>query len=227
MVIVKKHYPNRRKVQTRRKWKLQQLAKVQEGGITKKDEEREANEYEMFMRDLEEDPELRAAVNIYRGVCVHACVCVLGLLWCRPDTSAGLLHLSCFASHRIVHLPLCFDFGFRPPRGLSTLPASRAMSCVAPRNFGSPLSHTLLTLYHSHSPADENVPVDAPVPQMTEDGEYVEEDFPEVELQEMLQALRIDDHDPNLATQHVQVQQQQNQMSVHDMIGDINNQMEH
>ena len=71
VVIVKKHYPNRRKVQTRRKWKLQQLAKVQEGGITKKDEEREANEYEMFMRDLEEDPELRATVNIYRGVSVR------------------------------------------------------------------------------------------------------------------------------------------------------------
>lgn len=133
-VIVKKHYPNRRRIQNRRKWKLQQLAKIQDGGISKKDEDKTANDYEAFMRDLEEDPELRANINIYR---------------------------------------------------------------------------------------DETVPVDMPVPRVTDDGELVEEDFPEISLDEMLNALSLDDHDPGLAAEQQAVGQQMEQFAVRDMVDEM------
>eukprot|EP00123_Amoebidium_parasiticum_P004017 comp15309_c0_seq1/m.12152 comp15309_c0_seq1/g.12152 ORF comp15309_c0_seq1/g.12152 comp15309_c0_seq1/m.12152 type:complete len:515 (-) comp15309_c0_seq1:173-1717(-) len=65
VVLVKKSYPNRRKTNSKRKWKLATLSKEQEG-IGKKDAEKAAEDYEMFMRDLEEDKEYRANVNIYK-----------------------------------------------------------------------------------------------------------------------------------------------------------------
>jgi nonsense-mediated mRNA decay protein 3 len=130
-VIVKKHYPNRRRIQNRRKWKLQQLAKVADGGASKKDEERAAADYEMFMRDLEEDPELRANVNLYR---------------------------------------------------------------------------------------DEHVPADQPVPHVTDDGELVEDDFPEVSLDEMLNALTLDDHDPALASEHAAVGTELERFAIRDTV---------
>lgn len=68
VVIIKKHYPNRRKISGKRRWQLKKLAKIQDGGITKRDEEREEQDFEMFMRDIEEDKELRSMINLYRGM---------------------------------------------------------------------------------------------------------------------------------------------------------------
>ncbi|KAI6127506.1 NMD3 family-domain-containing protein [Pisolithus croceorrhizus] len=62
VVLVKKAYPNRRKKSKARPWKLRSIAKEEgEEGETGVDED-----YELFLRDLEEDPELRGAVNLYK-----------------------------------------------------------------------------------------------------------------------------------------------------------------
>ncbi|AEO67188.1 89723a60-ec0c-4f8e-a631-1ece2d6d8dc2 [Thermothielavioides terrestris] len=67
VVLVKKHYPNRRK-NRRRNWKLKRMAK-DEGELAPKpaDQARMEAEYEMFLRDVEEDEELRAALALYKN----------------------------------------------------------------------------------------------------------------------------------------------------------------
>ncbi|KAK3318206.1 NMD3 family-domain-containing protein [Apodospora peruviana] len=67
VVLVKKHYPNRRK-NKKRNWKLKRMAK-DEGDLLPKpaDQERMDAEYEMFLRDVEEDEELRAALALYKN----------------------------------------------------------------------------------------------------------------------------------------------------------------
>ncbi|KAK3935652.1 NMD3 family-domain-containing protein [Diplogelasinospora grovesii] len=67
VVLVKKHYPNRRR-NKRRNWKLKRMAK-DEGDLLPKaaDQERMEAEYEMFLRDVEEDEELRAALALYKN----------------------------------------------------------------------------------------------------------------------------------------------------------------
>ncbi|KAG8854119.1 hypothetical protein FRB96_007825 [Tulasnella sp. 330] len=78
VVLVKKSYPVRRKKHEHRDWKLKSIAKEAEdgpdalgrgalgrrGGL---DQERVERDYETFLRDLEEDPELRATVNLYKA----------------------------------------------------------------------------------------------------------------------------------------------------------------
>ncbi|KAK4151797.1 putative nonsense-mediated mRNA decay protein [Chaetomidium leptoderma] len=66
VVLVKKHYPNRRK-NKRRNWKLKRMTK-DEGDLLPKanDQTRLEAEYEMFLRDVEEDGELRAALALYK-----------------------------------------------------------------------------------------------------------------------------------------------------------------
>lgn len=79
VILVKKTYPNRRKKSKPRNWKLRSIAKEAEdgtegnvgrgalgrrGGVDQKNVERD---YELFLRDLEEDPEMRAAVNLYKA----------------------------------------------------------------------------------------------------------------------------------------------------------------
>jgi len=77
IILVKKSYPIRRKKNRHRNWKLKSIAKEAEegpdvsgrgalgrrGGL---DQERVERDYENFLRDLEEDPELRATVNLYK-----------------------------------------------------------------------------------------------------------------------------------------------------------------
>lgn len=71
VVLVKKTYPNARKKRKTREWRLKNLA------VEKEDEEikggknvveRREMDYEIFLRDLEEDEELRSMVNLYKGV---------------------------------------------------------------------------------------------------------------------------------------------------------------
>lgn len=77
VILVKKTYPNRRKKNRPRHWKLKSIAKEAEedttvgrgalgrrGGVDQKNVERD---YELFLRDLEEDKEMRQAVNLYRA----------------------------------------------------------------------------------------------------------------------------------------------------------------
>lgn len=66
VVLVKKHF-QRRKKNRRRDWKLKRMEK-EEGELLPKqaDQDRMDREYELFLRDVEEDEELRAAMALYR-----------------------------------------------------------------------------------------------------------------------------------------------------------------
>ena len=75
IVLVKKAYPNRRKKNKTRNWRLRSIAKEagEEGetgnsrGVVGKmggrDQKKVEEDYELFLRDLEEDSEMRGAVN--------------------------------------------------------------------------------------------------------------------------------------------------------------------
>lgn len=83
VILVKKSYPNRRKKNKQRNWKLKSIAKEAEegaginedsgygrgalgrrGGLDQKKVERD---YEIFLQSIEEDTELRSAINLYKG----------------------------------------------------------------------------------------------------------------------------------------------------------------
>lgn len=75
VVLVKKSYPDSKKRRSKRNWKLKSMAKVEgeednvktavgrKGGL---DGQKVQRDYEMFLKELEEDEEMRAGVNLYR-----------------------------------------------------------------------------------------------------------------------------------------------------------------
>ncbi|XDG09894.1 hypothetical protein ABKA04_009509 [Annulohypoxylon sp. FPYF3050] len=66
VVIVKKHYPNRRR-NRKRNWKVKRMAKDEGELLPKKtDQERMDREFEMFLQDIEEDEEFRQGVQLYK-----------------------------------------------------------------------------------------------------------------------------------------------------------------
>ncbi|KAF8155694.1 NMD3 family-domain-containing protein [Crassisporium funariophilum] len=79
IILVKKTYPNRRKKSKARNWKLRSIAKeAGEDGETSgargaigrmggRDQKKVEEDYELFLRDLEEDPELRSGINLYKA----------------------------------------------------------------------------------------------------------------------------------------------------------------
>ncbi|KIY46195.1 NMD3-domain-containing protein [Fistulina hepatica ATCC 64428] len=79
LVLVKKTYPNRRKKNKPRNWKLRSIGKEQGeegetgsgrgvvGRLGGRDQRKVDVDYELFLRDLEEDPELRSTVNLYKA----------------------------------------------------------------------------------------------------------------------------------------------------------------
>ena len=80
VVLVKKAYPNARKKSRSRTWKLRSIAREadEEGVATSsargmigraggRDQKKVEEDYELFLRELEEDPEMRAAVNLYKA----------------------------------------------------------------------------------------------------------------------------------------------------------------
>ena len=78
IVLVRKAYPNRRKKNKTRNWQLRSIAKeAGEDGETSgargvvgrmggRDKKKVDQDYELFLRDLEEDLEMRGAVNLYK-----------------------------------------------------------------------------------------------------------------------------------------------------------------
>ena len=65
VVLVKKSYEKRPRT---RRWKLKRLPVEEDlGNKAKGEEERRENEYDMFVRDLESDPELRFGINLYKN----------------------------------------------------------------------------------------------------------------------------------------------------------------
>jgi nonsense-mediated mRNA decay protein 3 len=83
VILVKKSYPNRRKKNKQRNWKLKSIVKEAEdgagmnegsgygrgalgrrGGLDQKKVERD---YEIFLQSIEEDKDMRSAINLYKG----------------------------------------------------------------------------------------------------------------------------------------------------------------
>jgi len=67
IILVKKAFANRRKKIRQRHWKLSQLTIETGDGKEKKGHQVDQDRnYEEFLRDLEEDPEMRSQVNLYK-----------------------------------------------------------------------------------------------------------------------------------------------------------------
>lgn len=67
VLLVKKHYARKRKPKSR-SWKLKRMAKDEGELLPKKtDQDRMDADYEMFLRDVEEDPELRQTLAVYKA----------------------------------------------------------------------------------------------------------------------------------------------------------------
>ncbi|KAJ3908846.1 NMD3 family-domain-containing protein [Lentinula edodes] len=83
IMLVKKTYPNRRKKNKSRGWKLRSIGKEAGeegetgsgrgvvGRLGGRDQKKVEEDYEHFLRDLEEDPEMRSAVNLYKSTDVN------------------------------------------------------------------------------------------------------------------------------------------------------------
>lgn len=79
VILVRKAYPNRRKKNKSRGWRLRSMAKEEGeegetgggrgavGRMGGRDQKKVEEDYELFLRDLEEDPEMRATVNLYKA----------------------------------------------------------------------------------------------------------------------------------------------------------------
>ncbi|KAI0482027.1 NMD3-domain-containing protein [Xylariaceae sp. FL0804] len=66
VLVVKKHYPNRRR-NRRRQWRVKRMAKDEGELLPKKaDQDRMDREFEQFLRDIEEDDEFRSGVQLYK-----------------------------------------------------------------------------------------------------------------------------------------------------------------
>lgn len=71
VILVKKHYPNRRK-NKKRNWKLKHMVKDEDNFLNKtpvadKDKEKNNEDYELFLRDVEDDEEMRQAIALYKA----------------------------------------------------------------------------------------------------------------------------------------------------------------
>lgn len=68
VVLVKKHYQRRKNNKSNRAWKLKRMARDEGDLLPKKaDQERLENDFEMFLRDVEEDEELRSTLALYKA----------------------------------------------------------------------------------------------------------------------------------------------------------------
>jgi nonsense-mediated mRNA decay protein 3 len=74
VVLVRKVYPGRRQRNRKRHWKVKRLTDMDVDEDVKRqmnkrgEQERKELEWEGFLRDLEEDKDLRGMVNLYRGM---------------------------------------------------------------------------------------------------------------------------------------------------------------
>ncbi|WBW70603.1 ribosome export adaptor Nmd3 [Schizosaccharomyces osmophilus] len=64
IVLVKKTFPRKSR---NRNWKLKSIGMQQAEDLKKQDVDRQEHDYEIFLRNLEEDPELRQGVNLYKS----------------------------------------------------------------------------------------------------------------------------------------------------------------
>ncbi|KAJ3235055.1 hypothetical protein HDU81_000873 [Chytriomyces hyalinus] len=74
IVLVRKSYPNARKKLKGRSWKLKTITveeEVEAMGKSKAEKAKADQDYELFLRDIEEDPELRGMMNLYKQPSKH------------------------------------------------------------------------------------------------------------------------------------------------------------
>lgn len=68
VMLVKKHYLRKNKKNKSRNWRLKRMNKDEDEALPKKqDQERMERDFEMFLRDVEEDAELRNTVALYKA----------------------------------------------------------------------------------------------------------------------------------------------------------------
>eukprot|EP01084_Bolivina_argentea_P057445 104951_1 len=65
VIVVKKHYQYYSKAM-RRKWKLKSMAKEKDYNVDKYSAEKEKRDNEIFMREIEQDFDLRCQINVYK-----------------------------------------------------------------------------------------------------------------------------------------------------------------
>ena len=107
-------YPNRRRIRGQRHWKLAKLdieeIEEKKASVGQKEQQREE-----FMKDLEEDPELRSQFDLYRGIFflfysyfyMH---CILFYSWILFS-----LHSFFLSWHSIFVYLLSLEPGINPP----------------------------------------------------------------------------------------------------------------
>lgn len=66
VILVKKIYENSRSRAAKRFWKLKELPKEEMDIVKKNEIEKRQDEYEQFLQEIEEDPELRTQINLYK-----------------------------------------------------------------------------------------------------------------------------------------------------------------
>lgn len=74
VILVKKHYPRKSRKSKNRNWKLKRMAREHKelGGNedsrqARQEQERAERDYEIFLQELEEDEEMRQAINLYKA----------------------------------------------------------------------------------------------------------------------------------------------------------------
>jgi len=80
VILIRKTYPARTNRARSRAYKLKQLPKEQGEALRRNEAKREEAEYEEFLKDVDEDPEMRSQMNLYKrdGVSAVPDVCQ----WC-------------------------------------------------------------------------------------------------------------------------------------------------
>jgi nonsense-mediated mRNA decay protein 3 len=66
VILVKKHYPRKKKPKSRG-WKLRRIVREEEEPTRRQDQNRLEDDFEMFLRDIEEDEELRSTLALYKA----------------------------------------------------------------------------------------------------------------------------------------------------------------
>lgn len=67
VVLVKKAYPRRNKNKKNRNWRLRRMEREEGVESRKKGQGQEEMDYEMFLRDVEEDADMREAMDLYKA----------------------------------------------------------------------------------------------------------------------------------------------------------------
>jgi nonsense-mediated mRNA decay protein 3 len=67
VILVRKAYPARRRKARSRHWKIKHLEKEEQENARRGDASKADHDYEQFMQELEEDPELRSGIKLYKA----------------------------------------------------------------------------------------------------------------------------------------------------------------